>query len=190
MAQKPLTQSSGAPFAGFWPFGTGSTAQPSSKTIGHIGSRIVLALALIAIAAAGSLFAFRVAYADQIYPGVHVGGVNVGGMNNAEAAATIQAKADEITSQRAYFDGFDQHWAPTLAELGVKVDLNASIEQAMAIGREDSSTDRLGSAVSSLSRRSRSTDSIDHRPENIAGVECFGRSADQSHSARCRANRG
>ncbi len=111
----------------------------------------MLALALIAIAAAGSLFAFRVAYADQIYPGVHVGGINVGGMNNAEAAAAIQAKADDITSQRAYFDGFDQHWAPTLAELGVKVDLDASIEQAMAIGREDSSTDRLSSAVSSLS---------------------------------------
>ncbi len=111
----------------------------------------MLAFALIAIAAAGSLFAFRVAYADQIYPGVHVGGVDVGGMNNSEATAAIQAKADEITSQRAYFDGFDQHWAPTLAELGVKVDLEASIEQAMAIGREDSSTDRLSSAVSSLS---------------------------------------
>jgi vancomycin resistance protein YoaR len=151
LAQKPLTQSSGTPFAGLWPFGTGAIAQPSSNMLGHIGSRVVLALALIAIAAAGSLLAFRVAYADEIYPGVHVGGVDVGGMSHAEAAAAIQAKADEITSQRAYFDGFDQHWAPTLAELGVKVDLDASIEQAMSIGREDSSADRLSSAVSSLS---------------------------------------
>ena len=63
----------------------------------------------------------------------------------------IQAKADEITAQRAYFDGFDQHWAPTLAELGVRADIDASIDQAMIIGREDASSDRLDSAVSSLS---------------------------------------
>ncbi len=151
MAQKSLTQPSGSPLAGLLPLGTGATAIPTSRTLGHIGSRIVLAFALIAIAAAGSLFAFRVAYADEIYPGVHVGGVDVGGMTRSEAAAAIQVQADEITSRRAYFDGFDQHWAPTLAELGVKVDLDASIDQAMAIGREDSSADRLGSAVSSLS---------------------------------------
>jgi vancomycin resistance protein YoaR len=151
VAQKSLTQSSGAPLAGLWPFGTGSTAPISSSKLGHVGSRIVLALALIAIAAAVSLFAFRQAYADEIYPGVHVGGVSLGGMTRSEAEVAIQARADEITSQRAYFDGFDQHWAPTLAELGVKVDLTASVDQAMGIGREDSSADRLSSAVSSLS---------------------------------------
>jgi vancomycin resistance protein YoaR len=123
----------------------------SSRSLGHIASRIVLALALIAIAAAGSLFAFRVAFADEIYPGVHVGGVDVGGMSRAEATSALQAKADEITSQRAYFDGFDQHWAPTLADLGVTADIDASIDQAMRIGREESSRDRLGSAISSLS---------------------------------------
>jgi vancomycin resistance protein YoaR len=151
VAQKSLTQSAGGPLAGLWPFGTGANTQSASSSFGHIGSRIILACALIAIAAAGALFAFRLSYAGEIYPGVHVGGVDVGGMTRTEAAAAIQAKADEVTSQRAYFEGFDQHWAPTLAELGVKVDLDASLDQAMAIGREDSSADRLSSAVSSLS---------------------------------------
>lgn len=123
----------------------------STRSLGHIASRIVLACALIAIAAAASLFAFRMAYADEIYPGVHIGGVDVGGMSRTEATAALQAKADEITGQRAYFDGFDQHWAPTLADLGVTADIGASIDQAMGIGREDSSRDRLSSAVSSLS---------------------------------------
>ncbi len=82
---------------------------------------------------------------------MHVGGVDVGGMSRTEATAALQAKADEITGQRAYFDGFDQHWAPTLADLGVTADIDASIDQAMAIGREDSSRDRLSSAISSLS---------------------------------------
>lgn len=91
------------------------------------------------------------AYADQIYPGIRIGGVDVAGMSRSEAAAVLQTKADEITSQRAYFDGFDQHWAPTLAELGVTVDIQSSIDQAMDIGREDSSRTRLGSAISTLS---------------------------------------
>lgn len=121
----------------------------STRSIGHIASRIVLACALITIAAAVSLFAFRTAFADEIYPGVHIGGVNVGGMSRSEATATLQAKADEITGQRAYFDGFDQHWAPTLAELGVTADIDSSIDQAMGMGR--SSRQRLASAVSSLS---------------------------------------
>lgn len=110
-----------------------------------------MACAIVAIAAAGSLLAFRMAYADQIYPGIRIGGVDVAGMSRSEAAAVLQTKADEITSQRAYFDGFDQHWAPTLAELGVTVDIQSSIDQAMDIGREDSSRTRLGSAISTLS---------------------------------------
>lgn len=151
MAHKSLTQSPGAPFAGLWSRTTSVSLAASQRSIGHIASRIVLACALIAIAAAGSLFAFRVAFADEIYPGVHVGGVDVGGMSRSEASAALQAKADEITSQRAYFDGFDQHWAPTLADLGVQIDIEASIDQAMNIGREDTSRQRLRSAVSSLS---------------------------------------
>lgn len=151
MAQKPLTQSPGMSLGSFWPLKTTPSLGASSRSLGHVASRMVLACALLAIAAAGSLFAFRVAYAGEIYPGVHIGGVDVGGMNRAQATAALQAKSDEITSQRAYFDGFDQHWAPTLADLGVTVDINASIDQAMGIGREDSSRDRLGSAISSLS---------------------------------------
>jgi vancomycin resistance protein YoaR len=151
VAQKSLFQPAGIPLSGLWSREPGADASAPSKSIGHIGSRIVLALALIAFAAAGSLLAFRIAYADEIYPGVHIGGIDVGGMSRAEAAAAIQARGDEITSQRAYFDGFGQHWAPTLAELGVTVDVEASIDQAMEIGREDSSTDRLTAAISSLS---------------------------------------
>ncbi len=125
--------------------------RPSTRSLGHIASRIVLAFAIVAIAAAGSLFALRMVYANEIYPGVRIGGVDVAGMSRSEAEATLQAKVTEITSQRAYFDGFDQHWAPTLAELGVTADIDGSIDQAMTIGREDSSRARLTSAVSSLS---------------------------------------
>ncbi len=151
MAQKLLTPPTGVSLGGLWLNRTKPATEPSPRSLGHIASRLVLACAILAIAAAGSLFAFRMTYADEIYPGIHVGGVDLGGLTRAEASAALQAKADEITGQRAYFDGFDQHWAPTLADLGVTADLQTSLDQAMGIGREDSSRERLGSAISSLS---------------------------------------
>lgn len=151
MAQKLLTLPTGIALGDLWHGQTKPGAEVPKRSLGHIASRLILACAILAIAAAGSLFAFRMAYADEIYPGIHVGGVDLGGLTRGEATAALQAKADEITNQRAYFDGFDQHWAPTLAELGVTADLQGSLDQAMGIGREDSSRERLGSAVSSLS---------------------------------------
>lgn len=151
MAQTPLTQPAGFSIGNIWSRREKAPVQTSPRSFGHIASRILLACAIVAIAAAGSLFALRMVYANEIYPGIHIGGVDVAGMSRTEATAVLQAKADEITSQRAYFNGFDQHWAPTLAELGVTADITESIDQAMAIGREDSSRTRLGSAISSLS---------------------------------------
>lgn len=123
----------------------------ADRSVGHIASRVVLALALVAILAVGALYAFRFSYADEVYPGVTVGGIDLGGLTRDEASILLQQHADEITSSRAYFAGFDRHWAPTLAELGVRADIDASLDAAMAIGREDTSRQRLRSAVSSLS---------------------------------------
>lgn len=151
MAQKPLAPSTGTSLPGFWPFPAGSDTSSTRDSFGHIASRVILAIALVSIAATGALLAYRMSYAGDVYPGVHIAGVDVGGMSRTEATAAVQARADEITAQRAYFDGFEQHWAPTLAELGVVVDVEGTVDQAMSIGREETSRERLESAVSTLS---------------------------------------
>lgn len=118
----------------------------SSRAV-RVGSRIVLGVAVLLLAAAVSLLWFRASYDDKVYPGVHVAGVDIGGMSHASAVAAIEAKANEIEESRAYFDYEGQHWGPTLRELGVTVDVEASVDQAFAIGREDAALSRLESAI-------------------------------------------
>jgi vancomycin resistance protein YoaR len=150
LAQQSLAQSSGAQIATNESLTSDACGQPHFFGLGRIASRIVLAAALLAIAAAGALYAFRLSYSDQVYPGVHVAGIDLGGMTHGEAKAALQAKADEIEGTRAYFDAFGSHWAPTLRELGVTVNVDTSVDRAVAIGREDESKDRINSALSSL----------------------------------------
>jgi vancomycin resistance protein YoaR len=125
-------------------------AIPRHARITKVASRIVLAAALLFIAAAAALFAFRQTYDDKIYPGVYVAGVELGGMSEAEAREALEARAAEIESSRAYLDALDRHWAPTLAELGATVDVESSVAQAMAIGREEEGRARVDSVLESL----------------------------------------
>ncbi|CAN5779430.1 VanW family protein [soil metagenome] len=110
----------------------------------------MLAAAVLFIAAAAALFVFRQTYDDKVYPGVYVAGVSLGGMSEAEARQALEARAAEIEGSRAYLDALDRHWAPTLAELGASVDIEASLAQAMAIGREEESKARVGSILETV----------------------------------------
>jgi vancomycin resistance protein YoaR len=129
---------------------------PGTSALGHhgravdIASRMVLAAAVLFIAAAVALFGFRYTYDDAIYPGVSVAGIELGGMTRAEAREALEAKAREIEGQRAYFDALGRHWAPTLSELGVHVDIEGSLDQAFAIGREEEGRARVTSVLESL----------------------------------------
>ena len=102
-------------------------APSKNARLTKIASRVILAAALLFIASAAALFAFRQTYDDKIYPGVYVAGVSLGGMTEAEARKALEAKAAEFESTRAYLDALDRHWAPTLGELGARVDIDASL---------------------------------------------------------------
>jgi vancomycin resistance protein YoaR len=107
-------------------------------------------VALLFIAAAAALFVFRQTYDDKVYPGVYVAGVSLGGMTESEARAALEDRAAEFEGSRAYLDALDRHWAPTLRELGATVDVDASLAQAMAVGREDDGKARVGSVLETL----------------------------------------
>ena len=125
-------------------------APSKNARLTKIASRVILAAALLFIASAAALFAFRQTYDDKIYPGVYVAGVSLGGMTEAEARKALEAKAAEFESTRAYLDALDRHWAPTLGELGARVDIDASLAQALAVGREEESRARVSSALQTL----------------------------------------
>ncbi|MBX3069598.1 MAG: VanW family protein [Thermomicrobiales bacterium] len=116
----------------------------------RIATRVILGAAILCIAAAAALLVFDRTYESKIYPGVTVGGVDVSGMTRAEAEEAITAQALAIENERAYFDALDRHWAPTFAELGVHVNVQKALDAAFAVGRESSSSTRVGSVLSAV----------------------------------------
>ncbi len=128
------------------------TGEPSSRNLklSRIASRVVLAVAILGLIAATSLYGFRFKYDDNVYPGVNVSGVSLGGLSEADARSELEAEANRIESTRAYFDYGSQHWAPTLAELGVSVDVDTTLANAMQVGREADGNARLSSSIDTL----------------------------------------
>ena len=102
----------------------------------------ILLVALLLIGAVG-LFLFRMAYSDRIYPAVTVGDVPVGGLTAGEAETRLDQRATEIEGNSLVFSYNGKTWSPTLAELGVDVDIDASLASAHQLGRTGDTSTRL-----------------------------------------------
>lgn len=111
-------------------------------------ARAVLGLALLILATAGSLLWLRHSYDDRVYPAIHVGGVNIGGESIDDAREHIRLEATQIENSRATFTFGDKQWTPTLAELGISIDAEQSLDEAIAFGREGDARDRMRSTWS------------------------------------------
>ena len=111
--------------------------------LGVVLPRLALFGAVVLLVAAIALFAFRAAYADKVYPAVAVGDVNVGGMTADQAAAAVENRAERMEHESVSFTYNGQTWSPTLSELGATVHVDASVDTAFALGREDNAVTRL-----------------------------------------------
>ncbi|HEY3522270.1 MAG TPA: peptidoglycan binding domain-containing protein [Candidatus Limnocylindrales bacterium] len=109
--------------------------------------RFVLAFVLGLLAAlavgAGALYAYDISFADRVLPGVHVGGVDVGGLTRTNAIARVETAyaalgkgGIHLTSpQGAITIGFD--------EIGRQADVDAMVDAALAVGRAGSPVERV-----------------------------------------------
>lgn len=91
------------------------------------------ALALVASVPAAALPA---RYAGQVYPGTSVQGVKLNGLTRGEALARLRTHFTPF-EQRAATIYFETNvWSATLADLGGSIDYDATLDKAMAHGRE------------------------------------------------------
>ena len=109
--------------------------------------RALFVASLVMLLVAGGLLGFRSAYGDRVYPGVAVGDVPLGGLDQDAARALLAERAAVLGSQTLSFTHGDRTWTAPLADLGVSVDVEASLDAAHRLGREGTAFDRLNSTL-------------------------------------------
>ncbi|WP_322494012.1 VanW family protein [Chloroflexus sp.] len=84
---------------------------------------------------AGALVYLEQSYAGRILPNVSVRGVPVGNLTRDDARAAIEATFAPFLAQPVVLTYSGRSWTPTLAELGVTLEIDEALDAALAVGR-------------------------------------------------------
>jgi len=79
---------------------------------------------------------YQESYVGRIYQGVSAAGVPLGGLSSAQAAAELATRLTPVPGQRLTLRAGDRTWHPTLRELGITFDADATVARAYALGRD------------------------------------------------------
>ncbi|MGZ6694631.1 MAG: peptidoglycan binding domain-containing protein, partial [Solirubrobacteraceae bacterium] len=145
----------------------------------------VLAFTLvIVLAAAGAgVYAYDRAHADEIAPGVTVGGVAVGGMDAAHARAALERAILDPLARPIVVRRGARRWTLGAREARIRSDLGAMVDEALARSRR-------GDVLSRAWRRiSRTRLHADLRPAVVYSDRAVVRLVDRVRAAVARAPR-
>ncbi|HEX5525790.1 MAG TPA: L,D-transpeptidase/peptidoglycan binding protein [Solirubrobacterales bacterium] len=108
----------------------------------------VIAVAVLLVALVAVAYAYDNSQKDKIADGVTIGGVDVGGLNEQEAAALVKRKllAPLRHSLRVSFDG--QSWRLPGQKLKIRANIDSAVEEALEDSQEGGFPDRLVRYVS------------------------------------------
>ncbi|HEY7828599.1 MAG TPA: peptidoglycan binding domain-containing protein, partial [Candidatus Limnocylindrales bacterium] len=95
----------------------------------------VLGLGLALVLAVGGVLAYEQAHAGKIGQGVHVGSVDLSGLTRDQAAAKLTAAYDSLSQGQLTFKLPDGASTVSYADLGRKLDVDAVVDAALAVGR-------------------------------------------------------
>ncbi|MFN3373723.1 MAG: VanW family protein, partial [Chloroflexus sp.] len=84
---------------------------------------------------AGALVYLEQSYAGRILPNVSVHGVPVGNLTRDDARAAIEATFAPFLAQPVVLTYSGRSWTPTLAELGVTLEIDEALDAALTVGR-------------------------------------------------------
>lgn len=100
-----------------------------------MASGVLLFLFVLIVALSG----YQWAYQDKIYPGVStIYGVDITGMTRDEARSALQERFSYDQDATFVFHHAGQQWQLTASELGVRFDVDSTVNAAYRIGRERS----------------------------------------------------
>ena len=103
-----------------------------------------IGLALVLFSGAGSaVAAYDHASAAKILPGVKVGGVDVGDMTREEALRAVAPAAQGELEKGIVIRAGGKSWSFTLADLGLRVDATAAVDEALGVTAQHSWLSRV-----------------------------------------------
>ncbi len=102
---------------------------------GRVLLAFFIGVLLVAVVAVGSVLAYEQSYAGKIAAGVSVGGVQVAGMTRDEAAAAVTPAFASVSTGTLTVGTVNGPTTLTYAQLGRRLDVDAMLDEAFAIGR-------------------------------------------------------
>ena len=113
----------------------------------------VLALILLLIGIGGPVLmsqAYSQNYADRIYPGVSVYGVDLSGMTVDEAVVALRGMFPNPATQPLTLSDGERTWSRTWADLGIKLDPTSTAQLAYRMGREGTPKENRAAQIKAL----------------------------------------
>jgi vancomycin resistance protein YoaR len=144
----------------------GSTRKYGGKRR-NIAGPIIIACAVLAVLVAADYLM----NAGRIYRGVEVGDVALGGRTPAEARQIVEEHATGALKE-IEFSGGPGQFTRTAREMGVSFNIEATVDDAYAVGREGNILERLGERANALVGGVTIPPDVDYQPgEARAEVE-------------------
>ncbi len=103
-----------------------------------IGGLIIFTVLLVAV-----VIGFNISFADKIYPGVTVAGVDLSGMEPAEAASLLEKRLQFPSQGKLLFRDEDKIWLTTPSQVGFYLNPQTSASAAYQYGRNGRPSTRL-----------------------------------------------
>jgi len=110
--------------------------------------RISIVVLLIALTACAG---WAASHRDEIAPGVRAAGMDIGGQTARSARLELDARAAELRSARIDVSGADGSWTTTNGAVGLVLDVDRILDDAMAVGRSGDPLTRARSIVGAAS---------------------------------------
>ncbi|MDE2818128.1 MAG: VanW family protein [Chloroflexota bacterium] len=131
-----------------------SYAAPSSQPQPrHRTSLILWSLRFVLLSAIGAvmlalllsilLIAWQLVLRDRVVPGVHVGGVDLGGLTAAEAAAALNEEFAPLTEKIYVLRDGERAWPARGSELGLRIATEDMLGRAFAVGHSGAAFDDI-----------------------------------------------
>lgn len=119
-------------------------AQPINPWAIRLPMLVVAGVLLVFFILIASLAGFQFMYQDKVFPGVStVYGMDLTGMTRDEVRVALQERATYADEATFVFHYGNQSWEYTAAELGVELDIEATVDAIFAIGRNQGAASNL-----------------------------------------------